>query len=221
MSYNPDFFKPESFEHAQSLILTPEGGTTAGRWEKETQWALNMLTTFSPVDENSRVLDWGCGVGRLSRALIQAHGCSVVGVDLQPEMLELANDYVNHKNFLSVALSDAPSLLKSGTFTHVMCVWVLQHSPYIEQEIPLLWHLLQPGGTIFVVENITKAIPNQTSFYDDGVPTTTVLEKTGFETQAQGLIPSHVTTPRVHKNSWWRLLSKPNKRINNEHDIHH
>jgi 2-polyprenyl-3-methyl-5-hydroxy-6-metoxy-1,4-benzoquinol methylase len=221
MSYNPDFFKPQNFQHAQSLILTPEGGKTLERWEKETEWTLGMLDTFSPVDEASKVLDWGCGVGRLSRALTHAYGCGVMGVDLQPEMLELAEKYVASPKFSSVPLAQAPEKVVPGSFSHILCVWVLQHSPFLEREIPLLWRALAPGGTIFVVENITKAIPNLESFYDDGVATETILEKTGFETQAQGLIPAHVTTPRVHKNSWWRLLKRPNKRITHEHDIHH
>jgi ubiquinone/menaquinone biosynthesis C-methylase UbiE len=221
MLYYPDFFVPRDLEHAMELVLTKEGGTTEARWQGETQWTLRMLDTFTQINKNSVVLDWGCGVGRLSRAIIEAWGCKVVGVDLQPRMLELATDYVGHSNFHPIPLSEAAQTLGRNQFSHVLAVWVFQHSTALHSEIPLVYRSLSPGGSLFVVENVTKAVPTAESFYDDGIPTEKVLDETGFKTQAAGKIPEHVTTTRVHHNSWWKLLTRPVQSTSVEYDVHH
>ena len=40
------------------------------------------------------VLDYGCGVGRLAKAMIEAKGCAVIGLDISARMRTLAQDYV-------------------------------------------------------------------------------------------------------------------------------
>lgn len=207
MNYNPDFFIPKDIEDAKSIILTKEGSTTEIRWEMETKWTVDLLSNITDINSESVVLDWGCGIGRLSKALINKFGCRVAGVDLQPKMIEYAINYVNDDRFIAINYEDAIRQMPSSFFTHAISVWVLQHSNKIQYEIPLLSNSLLDSGALFVLENISKAIPNETSFYDDGIPTKEILNKY-FKFDSYGKIPLKYTTKAVHDNSWWALLSK-------------
>jgi len=63
---------------AMSIILTPEGSTTAQRWETEPSYLADPIAEQLPITADSRVLDYGCGIGRLAHELIRRHGCRIV-----------------------------------------------------------------------------------------------------------------------------------------------
>ncbi len=72
-----------------------------------------------------RALDFGCGIGRLTRALA-AHFEEVVGVDASPRMIANAtqlNAAVANVRFVEGISPPA------GTFDFVVCLLVLQHLP--------------------------------------------------------------------------------------------
>ncbi len=108
------------------------------------------------VAPSDRVLDIGCGVGRLTRVL-GARADHVVGLDISSEMLvrarelnpELENVTWVHGDGTSLAGVDTASV--DGCFSHV----VFQHIP--DPEITLgyvreMGRVLRPGGwTVFVV----------------------------------------------------------------------
>jgi len=211
--YNPDFFIPNDIDDAKKIILTNESIGTETRWEKETEWTINFLDNFCEIDQSSVFLDWGCGIGRLSKAIIERYNCNVLGVDLQPKMLEYAQEYVNNDKFATIAYQAAFSSLPMDFFTHSLAVWVFQHSPYIQYEIPLVYRALKNKGCLFVLENISKAIPNHPGgaqpFYDDGIGTKSILEQL-FALEGYGQLPLKYSNENMHKNSWWALLSKSN-----------
>jgi hypothetical protein len=60
---------------AMSIILTPEGSTTADRWETETPYLADLIGQQCALRPDSLVLDYGCGIGRLAHELISRHNC--------------------------------------------------------------------------------------------------------------------------------------------------
>jgi len=71
------------------------------------------------------VLDLGCGVGVASLALLhRVDGARVTGVELQPELAELARKNAPrnglHMNGVTADLSDLPPELKDQSFDHVI-----------------------------------------------------------------------------------------------------
>ena len=98
---------------------------------------------------NGRVLDFGCGVGRLSRAL----GCyfgEVYGVDISEEMIRMARQYAASCTFL-VNQNDDLKLFQSDFFDFIYCNIVLQHQrtqtiakSYIREFV----RVLKPRGTV-------------------------------------------------------------------------
>jgi ubiquinone/menaquinone biosynthesis C-methylase UbiE len=82
------------------------------------------------VDESDlrgrRVLDVGCGTGRLAAALAERYGCKVWGVDLSPEMLEVARRRLPPT--ARVKLAPAEELpFRDGWFERVTMTLVYHH----------------------------------------------------------------------------------------------
>jgi len=207
-NYNPNFFIPNNLDHAKQLILTGEDTTTSSRWDQETLWISKTIDSFMDINSNSVILDWGCGIGRISKVLTDTYGCKVVGVDLQLKMLEYAKEYVNNDLFTTVQYENIFSDLPENHFTHAFSVWVFQHSNKIQYEIPLIYKSLKEVSQVFVLELDKKAIPNNSNgFYDDDIPTRKKLEKF-FEPEILGKIPLKYTTKKIQDMSWWGILNK-------------
>lgn len=99
-----------------------------------------------------RVLDFGCGVGRLSNALAE-HASSVVGVDIAESMIEHAEAFNQHGERIQFHSYDGHSLpYPDAAFDSVVSLVVLQHTPPETQLAALLEmrRVVRPGGLIAV-----------------------------------------------------------------------
>jgi SAM-dependent methyltransferase len=98
--------------------------------------------------ESRRVLDFGCGVGRMSLPL--AERCEhVYGVDVSPAVLREADRNARLRNLSNVEWLEAGSLDElSGRYDMVVSLFVFQHIPSREGEriISTLVSGLRPGG---------------------------------------------------------------------------
>jgi SAM-dependent methyltransferase len=98
--------------------------------------------------ESSRVLDFGCGVGRMSLPL--AERCEhVYGVDVSPAVLREADRNATLRNLSNVEWLEAERLAElSGRYDMVVSLFVFQHIPSREGEriIATLLSGLRPGG---------------------------------------------------------------------------
>src|SRR6516162_8311140 len=102
VSYDPSIFTAvETLDDAVRIIVTPEAGLTSKyRWDTETPYLLNLIDDYLSI--RSIVLDYGCGVGRLAKPIIDKHGCEVIGVDISPNMRALAESLVNDYRFMTL-----------------------------------------------------------------------------------------------------------------------
>jgi SAM-dependent methyltransferase len=96
-----------------------------------------------------RVLDFGCGAGRLSQALAE-HAREVVGVDVSAPMLETARALDRSGGRCSFVLSADPDLraFPDGSVDLVYTERVLQHlpRPVLESYLAEFVRVLAPGG---------------------------------------------------------------------------
>ncbi|HEX2132643.1 MAG TPA: class I SAM-dependent methyltransferase [Actinophytocola sp.] len=128
-----------------------------GRWDPEQFLAtgradvaasVEWLTELGVGPRWGRVLDFGCGAGRLSQALA-AYADEVVGVDVAPPMLEAARRLDPPPNCAFV-LNETNDLARfpDRAFTLVYSELVLQHlpAPVIESYLREFVRVLAPGG---------------------------------------------------------------------------
>src|SRR5437870_3609239 len=94
--YHPEIFVVSTIEQAKAIILTPEPGTTTEqRWAHETPILADQLLRDLAIQATDLVLDYGCGIGRLAKALIERRQCAIVGVDISVSMTQLAPGYTS------------------------------------------------------------------------------------------------------------------------------
>jgi SAM-dependent methyltransferase len=130
-----------------------------GRWqldeffasgEQEVGPALERARELGRPERFGWALDFGCGVGRLTRAL-SGRFSECVGVDVSAQMVEQARKLNADKPNLEFVVNVAPDLsaFESGGFDLVYSSKVLQHMPSGAQArayIAELVRLLGPGG---------------------------------------------------------------------------
>src|SRR4051812_34509998 len=114
-SYHPQVFEVANLEQAKKIILTPGGTSTDERWERETPVLAEQLTRELKITPEHVVLDYGCGVGRMAKALIEKHpGCTVLGADISLSMIQLAPRYVCSPRFCAFHPTLVDALIAQG-----------------------------------------------------------------------------------------------------------
>lgn len=166
--YTPEIFNQQTLEGARNIILTAESGKSADeRWGLETAWLAGILKQALPT-QNYLTLDFGCGVGRMSKALIEA-GHYVQGLDISQEMRVHAMQAGLGDQFSAISPAMLDKSTSSGLrFDLALSVWVLQHCPNLEIEVSRIYNALRPGGVLFVVDMNHRAIPTNQGWVADG-----------------------------------------------------
>jgi len=118
----------------------------------------NVLRRLEVVDldllgvrPGGRVLDVGCGVGRLLLRL-QRRGCETVGVDiLRPDLLSARRHLVGKEPAASFVQADGGRLPFAGaSFDFVACTETLEHAADAALMLRELARVLRPGGRLVV-----------------------------------------------------------------------
>ena len=100
--------------------------------------------------QRARALDFGCGVGRLSRPLAERFR-ECVGLDISEGMVKLARELNEDRPNCRFVVNAAPDLaqLETGSFDFVYSSLVLQHMPsaeMVENYVAEFLRVLRPGG---------------------------------------------------------------------------
>lgn len=139
-----------------------ESDKRGGRWDAEAffelgrrdvAYAREKLAHLGLPVTWDRVLDFGCGAGRLSQALAE-HADEVVGLDVSPPMLEQARSFDRSGGRVTFVLGEDPDLraFEDESFDLVFTERVLQHVPReaLETYLTEFVRVLRPGGVAWV-----------------------------------------------------------------------
>lgn len=160
--YFPEIFNAADEPRAREIILTPEGpgADTDSRWAQETPYVLELVQQALQPGPNSLVLDYGCGIGRIAKAMIEASGCAVIGVDISPSMRRLAAGYVASDRFVPTSPDGLERLITAGVRVDAaIAIWVLQHCAMPIEDIGRIRRVLSPNGRFFVLNMRKRAVP--------------------------------------------------------------
>lgn len=130
-----------------------------GRWElakffdtgeAEISEVIKASDDLGEPVRRGRALDFGCGVGRLTRPLAERFR-ECVGLDISEGMVKLARELNADRPNCRFVVNDAPDLaqFESGSFDFVYSSLVLQHMPseeIVEKYIGEFLRVLRPGG---------------------------------------------------------------------------
>lgn len=176
-----------------------------------------LLTALGENVDLSHVLDLGAGSGRYGRALLaRAPEASIVGLDL----------WINDTR-TSTGTSAAPQLtvgsgaelpFRSGSFTLVLCFFVLEHvaDPVMLEEE--MMRVLAPGGTLAIAVPSTGAVELVRALVPGGRPTLPLQHVRTYGPLRHGFIDS---TPglarRLRKlglgSIWVRPIGRPRRSV--------
>jgi SAM-dependent methyltransferase len=129
-----------------------------GRWneaeffatgEREIGGVLDRARALGVVPDPARALDFGCGVGRLTRALARRFE-RVDGVDIAPSMIERAERDKPERCHFHLNPHPDLRLFEDGAFTFVYTNLVLQHLPpeLARSYVRELLRVLRRGGLL-------------------------------------------------------------------------
>jgi SAM-dependent methyltransferase len=119
--------------------------------EIEVQKVFSDLERLNRPLHFEKVLDFGCGIGRLARYFLKkfAH---YTGVDISPSMIAQARRWNRHLKNAGFELNDRPdlSLFESNTFDLIYCKLVFQHMDfqYSRKYIEEFVRIVKPEGLI-------------------------------------------------------------------------
>ncbi len=144
-----------------------------GHWDLEEFFSSGQDTIDSLMAEgvrhgvparSSRAVDFGCGVGRLTRAL-GTYATQVIGLDVSSSMIEQAIDLNSGRSGLEfVVHRDTDLHVIDDDSQDIVCsLLVLQHIPsipLIENYLREFVRVLAPGGFLFVNLPVRVVVPD-------------------------------------------------------------
>ncbi len=114
--------------------------------DKSPVWQ-GVRDTLKRLPKDARILDVGCGTGRISQVVPQT--AAYVGVDFSPELIEVAKDLFPEQHFLVADAFQLP--YEDALFSVVLSIAVVHHYPDKHDRIAQLeelYRVLEPGGRV-------------------------------------------------------------------------
>jgi SAM-dependent methyltransferase len=209
LRYRPEIFDTPDIGSAKEIILQPEPGMdTDARWIRETDFLGDWMAEALQMNSSALALDFGCGLGRLSKIFTDRFGVATVGVDISASMRAMAADYVGSSLFAAVSSEMFSSLVRSGFRADIaVAAWVLQHVLDLPGELDRLWLALKPGGVFVVLNMHRRCIPTTAGWADDQQDVHAQI-MSRFEGVAEIPIPIFDSTPEVHAQKYLRIYRK-------------
>lgn len=137
--------------------------------------ALNSLNYHQPYKEfyenqqTQKVLDWaelvtrllefGCHTGLLSRALRETKKCSVVGIDINKDALKIAEKYQSETFYFDIEnYNQWYKELRNQVFDVITFLHILEHLRNPQEVLQHSLYLLKPNGIVIIgLPNVSNA----------------------------------------------------------------
>jgi cyclopropane fatty-acyl-phospholipid synthase-like methyltransferase len=172
---------------------------------------MRLLSEKLQLQSDMVVLDYGCGIGRLAKTIIDAANCRVIGIDISERMRRLAEDYVQSDRFVAVSPSQFDAMVSAGVRAHAaIAIWVLQHCLKPAEDIARIRAGLATDGKVFVLNMPKRAVPVTAEagglffWAEDSIDIAALLRK-AFQLRAEG-IPDQSQITTGDAGAYWMYL---------------
>lgn len=168
--YIKETFDVVTFDQAKDVVLSG-GATDHAKFERETKHLIDAIRGTGAFKAGDSILDLGCGMGRVSRELVHALGCDVIGVDISPSMLRFAELYVAKPD----RFRTASRWTEPASVDGCLAALVLQHAEDPIAELANVREVLRPGGTFVLLNENKRMVPGAVDeerfveWIDDGI----------------------------------------------------
>lgn len=155
MRYVKEAFDVTTITQAMNVVLSFEADKPE-KFYKETQFLIDVIANENIINNESTVLDFGCGMGRVSKEIVKKFDCSVLGFDISESMKTFATLYVSNPRKFKT-LSQLPD---NNSVDACLAIFVLQHVENPKQDIENLVNTIKPNGYLVLVNEDNRFIPS-------------------------------------------------------------
>lgn len=151
--YIKEVFDVTTFDHAKHVVLTMDPNDNA-KFERETNFLVNAVKDI--IKPEHTILDFGCGMGRVSKALIHNCVCNIIGVDISESMRIFARIYISNPSLFI----DKPEHTEENSVDGALSVFVLQHTEDPAKEIKNIAKVVKPDGYFILLNEYERLVPS-------------------------------------------------------------
>lgn len=213
LTFNPDHYAVAGLDHAMRATVGTLGFSDGSavrdedRWEWDTPMTTALILRELRTRRGDRVVDYGCGTGRISKELIRCLSCAVTGVDASASMRRVAAEHVASALFTVLP----PEMLLASGERHdaAVCLWVLQHSLTPWDDAARLHAALKPGGALLVLNEEARFLPTvERGFVHDGVDVRAVLAGVFGAPEREGRLDPAIVPAEFAARSFWAVYRR-------------
>lgn len=137
----------------EKMYIPPIMDMSKGIIANQTLFEKKMASDLN-VKKGGRILDIGCGRGRIASHMATETGAHVTGMNIDTNQLEAAKRFAVGKNltqqtnFIQGDLNKLPLPVEDGTLDAVYQVQVFSYSKDLEKLFADIYRVLKPGGRV-------------------------------------------------------------------------
>lgn len=159
MSWYTDYSKPDDFQ--MKNVGSSSWEEFVFHSEQITQEVHETLLEFLPAPlSDHRILDFGCGIGRVALKLWKDAGAPSHGCDINPDAIEYLGQQLPDVD-LMVSTYEPPLVYEADFFDLLFSISIWTHLP---PELQMPWleevhRILKPGGTALISISSASSMP--------------------------------------------------------------
>jgi 2-polyprenyl-3-methyl-5-hydroxy-6-metoxy-1,4-benzoquinol methylase len=180
MNYIRQVFDATDLEIGKQICLSKDV-RYPNKFEEETQFLIDFIKQNNLINSKTGVADFGCGMGRVAKELVENFNCAVMGFDTSMHMLRLAEQYVEHDNF-KIQKYKKDYEWNKHKFDIFVASFVLQHSEHPKEDIDFIYNNLKKDGVVILVNEPERLLPvdikdGYAVWYDDKISIIDLISK--------------------------------------------
>ena len=152
-NYIKEVFDAATLAQAKNIVLTDDPNNP-NKFIVETKFLIDVVSKKDIIHSESIVLDFGCGMGRVSKHLVDTFDCKVIGVDISNSMRQFANHYVGN----ATKFETMESYNNPNSIDVCFSIFVLQHVQHPKEAISNICSSLKPGGWLVLVNEPVRFV---------------------------------------------------------------